>query len=90
MKLITFKKRRRDDYIIQSQILNIRAREMVGLVQRLWSLSETGLPGIAVRPERPSLLDLLSEFGLISDGWLGSISPLEIGPMHLSVEGLRP
>ena len=25
--------------------------------------------------ERPSLLDLLSEFGLISDGWLGSISP---------------
>ena len=26
--------------------------------------------------ERPSLLDLLSEFGLISDGWLGSISPL--------------
>ena len=40
--------------------------------------------------ERPSLLDLLSEFGLISDGWLGSISPLEIGPMHLSVEGLRP
>ena len=42
------------------------------------------------RRERPSLLDLLSEFGLISDGWLGSISPLEIGPMHLSVEGLRP
>ena len=41
------------------------------------------------RRERPSLLDLLSEFGLISDGWLGSISPLEIGPMHLSVEGLR-
>ena len=40
--------------------------------------------------ERPSLLDLLSEFGLISDGWLGSISPLEIEPMHLSVEGLRP
>ena len=28
------------------------------------------------RRERPSLLDLLSEFGLISDGWLGSISPL--------------
>ena len=42
------------------------------------------------RRERPSLLDLLSEFGLISDRWLGSISPLEIGPMHLSVEGLRP
>ena len=42
------------------------------------------------RRERPSLLDLLSEFGLISDGWLGSISPSEIGPMHLSVEGLRP
>ena len=42
------------------------------------------------RRERPSLLDLLSEFGLFSDGWLGSISPLEIGPMHLSVEGLRP
>ena len=40
--------------------------------------------------ERPSLLDLLSEFGLISDGWLGSISPLEIGSMHLSVAGLRP
>ena len=40
--------------------------------------------------ERPSFLDLLSEFGLISDGWLGSISPLEIEPMHLSVEGLRP
>ena len=42
------------------------------------------------RRERPSLLDLLSEIGLISDGWLGSISPLEIEPMHLSVEGLRP
>ena len=42
------------------------------------------------RRERPSFLDLLSEFGLISDGWLGSISPLEIEPMHLSVEGLRP
>ena len=28
------------------------------------------------RRERPSLLDLLSEFGLISDGWLGSISPV--------------
>ena len=42
------------------------------------------------RRERPSLLDLLSEFGLISDGWLGSISPLEIGPMPCGVEGLRP
>ena len=28
------------------------------------------------RRARPSLLDLLSEFGLISDGWLDSISPL--------------
>ena len=42
------------------------------------------------RRERPSLLDLLSEFGLISDGCLVSISLLEIEPMHLSVEGLRP
>ena len=41
------------------------------------------------RRERPSLLDLLSEFGLISDGWLGSTSPLAIEPIHLSVEGLR-
>ena len=44
------------------------------------------------RRERPSLLGLLAvrfriDFWL--DGW-GSISPLEIGPMHLSVEGLRP
>ena len=29
--------------------------------------------------ERPSLLDLLSEFGLISDGWLGSISLWRLG-----------
>ena len=28
--------------------------------------------------ERPSLLDLLSEFGLISDGWLGSINRVYI------------
>ena len=34
------------------------------------SALETGLPGIA------AALDLLSEFGLISDEWLGSISPL--------------
>ena len=47
-------------------------------------------PVLQYRQERPSLLNLLSEFGLISDGWLGSISPLKIGPMHLSVEGLRP
>ena len=44
----------------------------------LVSVLETGLPGIAqmCRRERPSLLDLLSEFGLISDGWLGCISHL--------------
>ena len=58
----------------------------------LVSVLETGLPGIAQTAGATitSHLDLLSEFGLISDGWLGSISPLEIGPMHLSVEGLRP
>ena len=42
--------------------------------------------------ERPSLLDLLAVRFRINfwlDGW-GSISPLETGPMHLSVEGLRP
>ena len=32
-------------------------------------------PALQYRRERQSLLDLLSEFGLISDGWLGSISP---------------
>ena len=44
------------------------------------------------RRERPSLLDLLAVRFRINfwlDGW-GSISPLEIEPMHLSVEGLRP
>ena len=41
------------------------------------------LKGRIIERERPSLLDLLSGFGLISDGWLGSISLLEIGPMHL-------
>ena len=44
------------------------------------------------RRERPSLLDLLAVRFRINfwlDGW-GSISLLEIGPMHLSVEGLRP
>ena len=57
----------------------------------LVSVLETGLPGIAQTAGSDRLLlDLLSEFGLISDGWLGSISPLEIEPMHLSVEGLRP
>ena len=56
-----------------------------------WSLSwDWSTRYCTNRRERPSLLDLLSEFGLISDGWLGSISPLEIGPMHLSVEGLIP
>ena len=75
---------------VNTQILNWRLN-LVGL---------EGDPGLCPwdwsarycthRRERPSLLDLLSEFGLISDGWLGSISPLEIGPMHLSVEGLRP
>ena len=57
----------------------------LGLCPRDWSTRYC-----TYRRERPSLHDLLSEFGLISDGWLGSISPLEIGPMHLSVEGLRP
>ena len=41
-----------------------------------WSLSlRLVYPVLQYRRERPSLLDLLSEFGLISDGWLGSISP---------------
>ena len=55
-------------------------------------VSETGLPGIAhtAGSDRRFSTYWLSGFGLISDGWLGSISPLEIGPMHLSVEGLRP
>ena len=42
------------------------------------------------RRGRPSLLHLLSGFGLISDWWLVSISPLEIEQMHFSAEGLRP
>ena len=48
------------------------------------TLSQTPSPPLErdILYGRP-LLDLLSEFGLISDGWLGSISPLEIGPMHL-------
>ena len=44
------------------------------------------------RWERPSLLDLLAvrfQINFWLDGW-GSTSPLEIGPMHLSVEGLCP
>ena len=57
----------------------------------LVSVLETGLPGIAqTAGSDHHFLDLLSGFGLISDGWLGSISPMEIGPLHLSVEGLRP
>ena len=66
---------------------NLRERERsdLGLCTRDWSTRYC-----TNRRERPSPLDLLSEFGLISDGWLGSISPLEIEPMHLSVEGLRP
>ena len=60
-------------------------RSGLGLCPRDWSTRYC-----TYRRERPSLLDLLSELGLISDGWLGSISPLEIGPMHSSVEGLRP
>ena len=43
----------------------------LGLCPRDWSTRYC-----TNRRERPSLLDLLSEFGLISDGWLGSISPL--------------
>ena len=58
-----------------------RERSDLGLCPRDWSTRYC-----TNRRERPSLLDLLSEFGLISDGWLGSISPLEIGPMHLSVK----
>ena len=64
--------------------IGIRNRSDLGLCPWGWSTRYC-----TNRRERPSLLDLLSEFGLISDGWLGSISPLEIGPMHLSVEGLR-
>ena len=52
-------------------------------LQTWWSWSDLGLCPrdwstryCTYRRERPSLLDLLSEFGLISDGWLGSISPL--------------
>ena len=64
-----------------------RKREVI-----LVSVLETGLPGIAqtAGSDRRFSTYWLSEFGLISDGWLGSISPLGIGPMHLSVEGLRP
>ena len=39
------------------------------------------------RWQRPSLLHLLSEFGLIPDGWLDSISSLRDWPMQLSAEG---
>ena len=77
-----------------------RAREVLmnivvsgGTEKWSWSLSlywdRTGIAQTA-GSDHHYLLDLLSKFGLISDGWLGSISPLEIGPMHLSVEGLRP
>ena len=57
----------------------------------LVSVLETGLPGIAQTAGSDHHFSICCpKFGLISDGWLGSISPLEIGPMHLSVEGLRP
>ena len=49
----------------------MRKRSDLGLCPRDWSTRYC-----TNRRERPSLLDLLSEFGLISDGWLGSISPL--------------
>ena len=55
-----------------------------------WSRRNWSTRYCTYRRERPSLLDLLSEFGLISDGWLGSISPLGDWAKHLSVEGLRP
>ena len=42
------------------------------------SVLETGLPGIAhtAGSDRRFSTNWLSEFGLISDGWLGSLSPL--------------
>ena len=45
----------------------------IGLDQRSWSLSETGLPGIAhtAGSDRRFSTHWLSGFGLISDGWLG-------------------
>ena len=68
---------------IQSVIsVPVLETDQIGICPRDWSTRYC-----TYRRGRPSLLDLLSEFGLISDGWLGSISPLEIGPMHLSVEG---
>ena len=49
-------------------------------------------PVLHLPPERPSLLELLAARFRINfwlDGW-SSISCLEVEPMHLSVEGLRP
>ena len=55
---------------------------VVGWEVILVSVLENGLPG-SYR-ERPSLLDLLSEFGLISDRWLGSL-----GDWANALEGLK-
>ena len=54
-------------------IHSVRYKIRTGKIEKWsWSLSETGLPGIAVPPgATTSHLDLLSEFGIISDGWLG-------------------
>ena len=54
--------------------------------------SETGLPGTAYTAGSDRRFNLLAARFRINfwlDGW-GSISRLEIGPMHLSDEGLRP
>ena len=68
---------------------NLHSEEMKS--PKSWSWSPV-YPVLQYHRERPSLLDLLSEFGLISDGWLSSRLYLlrEIEPMHLNVEGLRP
>ena len=66
---------------------------MIGREAIMVSVLETGLPDIAHTAGSDHRFSTywLSGFGLISDGMVGALYLLrEIGPMHLSVEGLRP
>ena len=80
----------RNIYISISKLSRDRGKmEEIAIMVSVWDWSARYC---TYHRERPSLLDLLAVRFRINfwlDGW-GSISPLEIGPMHLSVEGLRP